>query len=45
MSPWKEDQAEFEEDIRVCHCERGLDELEGEVPGELGVSVVYLTSR
>jgi hypothetical protein len=38
MSPWKEDQAEFEQDVRVCDCERGFDELEREVSGELGVS-------
>ena len=35
MTPWKEDQAEFEEDIRVCYRERGLDEGQGEVAGEL----------
>jgi len=35
MTPWKEDQAEFEEDVRVCYCERGFDEGQGEVAGKL----------
>lgn len=35
MTPWEEDQAEFEENIRVCDCERGFDEGQGEVAGKL----------
>jgi hypothetical protein len=38
MSPWKEDQAELEENVGVGDCERGFDELKREVSGELGVS-------
>lgn len=38
MTPWKEDQAEFEEDVGVCYCERGFDQGEGEVAGKLRVN-------
>lgn len=35
MSPGKENKAEFVQDVRVGHGEGGLEEWEGEVPGDL----------